>query len=838
MRIFRHPKALLVVLLLPLLVAGVGMWALKDRVDRLDAVPAAVVNLDEGVHMEVDGKDQLVPLGRSLAGALTQPGTAETEGMDTTGFDWRLTDQDDARKGLRDGTYAAVIVIPEDFSKDLSTLGKKNARQARIEVTTNDASGALDSAIGAVIAQAAASATGTEMTTRYLSELYVAFNSFHDSLDKAADGASELNDGADGLSGGLGQTSQGARKLAGGAESLAGGSRTLSSGIGSLSSGLRRSADGSQSFADGMDSLATGADGLATGNRRLATGLDRLGGGADQLADGAQELSDGINGTSDSPGLLSATQQLADGVRGSGTASDPGLVKGSKQLAEGAHETADGIRRTLKGGDGEQGLVDATDDLADGTEQYTQAVTSLSGDSGLGGTTDAMTARCQAFSAEDLAAVDGLRELCKDAATAQGQTAKLQEVAQGGPKLASGTRQVADATESASDQLITASAAIADGADEFAEQAPAIAKAVTSFTDGLEQLGDGAKQLSSGASQLADGVQQSASGADELADGAEKYAAGVTASASGAHELADGQTELAGGSEKLAGGADELADGADELADGTDQLADGTDQLTDGAQKLADGTEKFSDQLADGAKQAPTYTKDQRSSMSDVGAQPVTSLAKREHAADGAATAVFPFVMSLALWLGAFGTFLLLPALSRRFLDSAMPMWKVVLRSLWPAVAVGLVQAIAVLAVIAAIGVDPVSPLGVAVIAVGGAVAFAALQQMLLALLGNRVGRIVSLVVMVLQVVVLAGVLPLQTAPELLQSLSAFMPIAIVARGLMHAALGGALVSTSATCLALIAWLAASIAITLVASRRARSEGAAATVTESDALPA
>lgn len=57
MRLFRYPKALIVVVLLPLLIAGVGMWALKDRVDRLDDVPAAVVNLDEGATMTVDGKE-------------------------------------------------------------------------------------------------------------------------------------------------------------------------------------------------------------------------------------------------------------------------------------------------------------------------------------------------------------------------------------------------------------------------------------------------------------------------------------------------------------------------------------------------------------------------------------------------------------------------------------------------------------------------------------------------------------------------------------------------------------------------------------------------------------
>src|SRR5690625_6295140 len=56
---------------------------------------------------DADGEVQQVPLGRMLAGALTQPGTVEeVDAPETTGFDWQLTEQSDARDGLADGTYA------------------------------------------------------------------------------------------------------------------------------------------------------------------------------------------------------------------------------------------------------------------------------------------------------------------------------------------------------------------------------------------------------------------------------------------------------------------------------------------------------------------------------------------------------------------------------------------------------------------------------------------------------------------------------------------------------------------------------------------------------------
>jgi len=218
----------------------------------------------------------------------------------------------------------------------------------------------------------------------------------------------------------------------------------------------------------------------------------------------------------------------------------------------------------------------------------------------------------------------------------------------------------------------------------------------------------------------------------------------------------------------------------------------------------------------------PSYSETDRQRMSEMAAAPVGTEADRQNEASGAETATFPFVTSLALWLGAFATFLLLPGLSRRLLDRALPMWQVVLRSLAPALLIAVVQTVAVLAVLTAIGISPVSPLSVGVVAFAGAVMFAALHQALLTALGARIGRIASIVLMVLQVVTLVGIVPVQTAPELLQSVGSLMPLSIVTQGLVHAALGGSLVSTTGTLLAILAWAVVSLVVTFAVSRGAR----------------
>lgn len=925
----RHPRTLLVVLLLPLLVTGIGMWALTGRVDRISEVPAAVVNLDEGAKMTVDGKEQFVPFGRMLAGALTQPGTVTEPGAPKeTGFDWRLTDAADAKAGLRDGSYSAIVTIPENFSGDLATLGQRNARQARIEVTTNDATGQLDALVGAAVAEVSANAMGQKLTDQYLDGIYLGFNDMKESFGKAADGADDLADGAHGLDDGITRTDGGAHDLADGArrsaqgshdladgagqlasgagaaadgqhqlarglsdlstgaDDLAGGTRELANGSGKLADGAETSAAGSRTLADGLGGLRTGAGDLATGSRTLADGLGDLATGASGLSDGADKLAAGMHGTKQQPGLLDGSAALRQGVEGDGTAKNPGLVGGAEQLADGAEQYAKGVDAAYTGlRDGtkkQPGLVPTADRVADGAEQLSQGI---AGDGTL--TNPGMTNLADSMEKTACGAAQAnptdptLQALCAQATGMTGYTDAVDtglngDGTQANPGLVAGTRGVADFAEKGLDTafqgdgtaknpgLIAPAQELADGARTSADAAPQLVDGVVALDEGLKKyatgvddladgasklddgasasasgaddLADGAQQLADGAGrsvtgadaladgigQLADGARRSAEGTGQLADGADQLASGASQSSDGAGRLAAGGDELATGADGLASGSQQLADGSDKLAGGAGALADGTGQLSDGSSKLAQGTDDMASGLHDGADQVPSYDNEERARMAEMGAKPVTSFVERQNEASGAATATFPFVTALALWLGAFGAFLLLPAVSSRLLNRAIPMWQAVLRSLLPAIAIAVVQTVAVLAVITALGIEPVSPLSVGVICLAAGVMFAAFHQALLALLGDRVGRIASIVVMVLQVVALVGILPTETAPPLLQSASGVMPLSIVTQGLVHAALGGSLVSTSSTLGLILVWFLVSVAVTLVASRTAR----------------
>ncbi|WP_394278312.1 YhgE/Pip domain-containing protein, partial [Microbacterium sp.] len=238
---------LLGVLLLPAIIGGILVAALYNPTDRLDAMNTAIVNDDEPV--EIDG--QLTPLGRLLTAGLVE-GSDELD----SNLTWTISNDEDAAEGLADGTYDAIVTIPENFSAAAtSTAPGSTPEKATIELTTPADSRIVDDAITTQVTQTAAAVLGEQLTTTYLENVLLGFTTLGDQLGEAADGAQELADGA-------GTAADGAQELADGAVSAA---------------------DGAYSLADGIRALASGAGGAATGASTLADGVRQVAGGATEL---------------------------------------------------------------------------------------------------------------------------------------------------------------------------------------------------------------------------------------------------------------------------------------------------------------------------------------------------------------------------------------------------------------------------------------------------------------------------------------------------------------------------------------------------------------------------
>ncbi|KQQ06259.1 MULTISPECIES: YhgE/Pip domain-containing protein [unclassified Rathayibacter] len=709
---------LLGIVMVPLAIGGLLVWALWNPTDRLDTITAAVVNEDTPV--EING--QTVPLGRQLAAGLVTGGTESTatpsptpvpnvSGSDSTGnFTWVLTDKDDAAQGLADGTYATVVTIPSEFSAAATSYSgdAADATKATIDIATSDKAKLVDDAISATVTSTATSLLNTQLTTAYLENVYVGFNTLNDQIGQAADGAGSLADGAD-------QLGTGASSLADGTSSLADGIDELATGASSLSSGVAQVGTGTSSLADGVAALGTGASDLSGGVSQLATGAQQSATGATGLATGASSLADGLDGLASGVAALGGTAQTAAGLA---------------------------------------------------SQSATTTGTSL-------GTIAALAQSC--------AATDPVcAQILAEAGTQLDTTNQAGALYQAGA-----TAQYA--------------AGISSGINDGADGQP-------SLVAGTAQSAAGARGIADGAGALAGGLTQLATGAASAADGATQLATGATSAADGARQLATGATSAADGAAQLATGASSAADGADQLADGASGVSDGAVQLADGARTLATGLDAAVAQL-------PTYTDAESTNLADVVADPV------ENASDS--TALFgassvPFFTTIALWLGALASFLVLAAFSHRALSSTRSSAALALSSYVPALVIGVVQGLAVAIVMQFVAdLEPWTFVGFALLSMLVGASFAAVNQGLVALLGGT-GRFIAM----LAAVIGLGAGIISTVPGVFDDALGFLPLSAAQTALSGVVEGSGGVGGSVV--GLVLWLVFGLLLTVAAIARRR----------------
>lgn len=94
----------------------------------MDNLEVAVVNEDQGYKSEVLPVD--LKVGNNLVTGLHE----------NKGFKWAFTDFDDAMYKLQNGTYYAVIVIPQDFSNQLLSIIGGEAESATLQYYSNEKS--------------------------------------------------------------------------------------------------------------------------------------------------------------------------------------------------------------------------------------------------------------------------------------------------------------------------------------------------------------------------------------------------------------------------------------------------------------------------------------------------------------------------------------------------------------------------------------------------------------------------------------------------------------------------------------------------------------------------
>ncbi|NKG22650.1 YhgE/Pip domain-containing protein [Paeniglutamicibacter terrestris] len=646
-----------------------------------------------------------------------------TELMEDGTFGWnQVSTEAEAEAGVASGDYAFAMTIPADFSANLASPGDFEAAKQGILKLTTN--DANNYMVGTFADKLAGQVHNT-----------VAAEVGTQTADALLTGFTEIHTSMSKAADGAGKLHTGTVKLSDGVTTLADGVNTLDDGAGKLDAGA---ADLSQ----GANTLHDGTSSLLAGQKKLATGANSLAAGADTLADGTKELNAGLAELKSKTSALPAkTQQLNDGAQ---KASDA-----SVQLADGAAEVAAGNKA-----------------LDDKVTQAAETLTALEKDANtrIDSATEALNTRLDQLVTEGILTSEQAKTLRTDVTNAA--------------KSSGVSEQVADTKK----QLTTAQSQISALADGSAK----VAAGAKQLSGGLSTLADGTETLAGAMPALKTGIGDAAAGASALNTGAQKLS-------DGADTLADGEADALAGTKKLNSGASTLAAGTTTLHEGTGSLlagvgdlGDGVGELGDGATELSDGSSELSTKLTDGTDEVPNPNAADRDQVSNIIGDPVaidrTDQAKASVYGEGLA----PFFMTLAIFIGAFMLIQLMRPITARALASNASNWKIAIGGWLPFFFISIIQGtILYLVVIFGLGLNTAHPWMTWGLFLLASMAFTAIIQGICALAGTP-GKMVVLVLMVLQLVSSGGTFPWETTPKILHIAHQWLPMGHVVTGLRH----------------------------------------------------
>ena len=827
---------------IPLLYGALYLYGNWDAYGHVNGIVGALVVEDEGA---TDSSGQQVNTGADVKKNLLDAGT----------FDWRqVPTREEAVDGVEKGTYDFALVIPKNFSRNLQSAaafkpdangntGTIDPQSAGIEIVTNDANNYVLTNIVTKAGTSVRDSVASKVGNATANALLASFTTIHSKMGEAASGAEKVNTGT--------------VKLADAIVQLKDGSATVNDGALKLKDGTVTLSDGTTQLVDAQKQLADGADKLASGAATLDSGAATLNSGAAKLVDGSTTLKN------DTSTLASAAASASDGASklkdGSATLAQgtSSLKDGSATLAQGANSLAEGTHKLRQGLD-ESGIRELPGQLNAMCQHLQQTDTSApSGDFGRDLSNTVVSASAQRLrerlapmvaagtmtqqQADELvSSVDSDEfkgevatlnqkalesHLASRSATAADAMSKLQAlksshcVADGSSSSAAKIQTLVSGV----DALDAASTSVAKGASSLAEGAARVDSGASSLASGAATLADGNAQIASGASSLASGASSLAEGTENLKSGTDSLKSGTATLKDGTSTLAEKEQSAVEGQQKVADGASNLKDGASQLTEGTEKLASGTGQLNSGASELKDGTSSLQSGLASGTKQVPNLSESDQTKVADTMSNPVTlshnSLASGRNYGEG----MGPFFMCLALWIGGLMLVQTLRVMNNRALASHAPSVRVMLGSWMPFGLVGIAQATLMFVVIKfGLGFEMAHPWLAWLFLCFVALIFTGFIHGLTVFLGAP-GKLVALVVLILQLVTGGGTMPYETLPEPIRWMHDFFPMGYAVTGMRRLSYGVNESSLWGIMLVLALWGLAGLLLGYLGTRRDRT---------------
>ncbi|QWH41153.1 YhgE/Pip domain-containing protein [Bacillus mycoides] len=798
---------IIAVLFVPILYAGMFLWAFWDPYEQLDDLPVAVVNLDKGA--ELDGKP--IEVGKGLVDNL----------KDNKSFKWEFVSEKEAKEGMEGRKYYMLVRIPDDFSSNATTLLQDDPKPLNLEYIPNESLNFLSSQIGGTAIEKIKSEVSSTLTKTYAEKMFDSIkdvskgladgadgaNKLHDGASELHDGSSKVTDGLHTLQGKSGEMKDGVQKLADGSNKLQDGSgkvtdglNTLNSKTGEIQTGIGKLQDGSGKVTDGLNELnsktgemQTGIGKLQDGSQKVTAGLNTLVSKTGELKTGTNELSNGmeqlVGGQSQLEGasqkIEKGLQELSSTVKNSVAGLEeiqskvPTILNTVNQKIDGAGENVNQLNEFTQSTAGD--AKNAAQDVAnlqkqieslpkEYQEQLQPYITNAAKSTatvqqkaiGVAGGTNKLN--------EEVKQLKGaINQTTSDAQNKLPNTEKLQSLTSGIEELASAQKGFVEKFHGFGEKLNTAK----EGANTFKNESGQLIAGINQLADGSGQVTGGLGTLSAGANQMAGGVNQLADGSSQVTGGLGTLSVGTNKIIGGVNQLADGSGQVTTGLGILNGGLNNMATGSTQLIDGVNKLTDGSGKVTDGLVKVNDGSGTLAEKLGEGAEKTGEVKGTDKTY--DMFASPVKVKVEKIAEVPNYGTGFTPYFLSLGLFVGALLLSIVYPLRDTVGVPKSGFSWFI--SKFGVLLSVGIIQAIvADVILLFGLGVEVQSIPYFILFSIITSLAFIALIQCLVTAFGDA-GRFIAILTLIMQLTTSAGTFPLELIPKYLQPFNAWLPM-------------------------------------------------------------
>lgn len=719
------------IMIIPMIYACVFLGSMWDPYGQTDQLPVAVVNKDK----EVEYNGSTMDIGKQLSDKLSK----------NDSMDFNIVSSTKAMKGLKDGKYYMVITIPENFSKNATTLLDDDPQTMMLTYTTNPQTNYIatkmdDSAMAKVKAEISSTVTKT-----YSKILFKNVKTLSKGFNTAAEGSQKLSDGV---------------------ATASEGNKTITENLNTLATSALVFNDGADSLVKGLSAYTEGVSTAKAGTQQLDNNSATLNNGAAQLKSGSSQLLSAVK---------AAEKQLSDGLNENAEQLNT-LTQKNNEMNESSKQLSEALTKIQAGID-DNNLVENNLQAAKKLDSMVSVMTTTIGTMNTNADKLDQLAAAEKVKAESIQATQPLlaQQLMLQATSHATQAQTLRQVAsQLTNKVnTSDLKQLTTLLYGNAEVLKNQSTANAKTQELLAgsqQLATANNSAVNSLVSNLKTVQANMKGTSNSVGMVG-AVSQIDEGLGTLQSGLKTYTGGVK-------QVNNGLGTLASNNKTLNSGASQLADGALKISSGSNQLAAGSATLGEGLTTIGDGTNTLTSSLKDASKKSniksTNKTYKQMSTPVDTQKKEITNIPNNGHA-------MAPYMMSVALYVACMALSLMYP-FGKGMTTTDSPV-KFLLAKATVMVPLSIVQALILYFSLRGLcGFTPARP--------GLCIAFMLLLSLafmafiaFLAIAFGRIGEFIALIFMVFNLGASAGTYPLETAPHWYKVLHPFVPFTYSVNG-------------------------------------------------------